>query len=84
LIGRSEILAQSRRHSDRIWAVEGCTGIRRHLAQRLMADGESVLDAPAKLSARTGCSPPGRADATDAHSVAVALCTPEAVCWSPS
>jgi Transposase IS116/IS110/IS902 family len=34
-----------------VWAVEGCAGIGRHIAQRLVADGEPVLDVPAKLSA---------------------------------
>ena len=27
---------------DRVWAVEGCNGIGRHIAQRLVADGETV------------------------------------------
>ena len=31
------------------------------IAQRLVADGETVLDAPAKLSARPACSPPAKA-----------------------
>jgi hypothetical protein len=30
-----------------VWAVEGCNGIGRHVAQRLVADGETVLDVPA-------------------------------------
>ncbi len=36
----------------RRWAVEGCHGAGRSLAQRLVADGEQVLDVPAKLAAR--------------------------------
>ena len=36
----------------RRWAVEGCRGAGRSLAQRLVADGEVVLDVPAKLAAR--------------------------------
>jgi hypothetical protein len=36
----------------RVWAVEGAGGVGRPLAQRLLADGERVLDVPAKLSAR--------------------------------
>jgi hypothetical protein len=46
----------------------------RHLAQRLVADGEPVLDVPAKLSARTRVFSTGqgrKTDATDAHSIAV-------------
>jgi transposase len=54
--------------------VEGCNGIGRHVAQRLVADGEKVLDVPAKLAARvrvfdTGNG--GKTDPADAHSVAV-------------
>ena len=33
---------------DRVWAVEGCNGTGRPLAQRLLADGEHVVDVPAK------------------------------------
>ena len=46
------MLAVGRAHPDRTWAIEGCNGIGRHLAQRLVADGETVVDVPAKLSAR--------------------------------
>jgi hypothetical protein len=38
--------------SDRRWAVEGANGVGRPLAQRLLANGEVVLDVPAKLAAR--------------------------------
>ena len=37
---------------QRTWAVEGSNGAGRSLAQRLLADGEQVVDVPAKLSAR--------------------------------
>jgi transposase len=40
------------RWPDRRWAVEGAHGIGRALAQRLVSDGEQVLDVPAKLAAR--------------------------------
>ena len=40
------------RWPDRCWAVEGAHGIGRALAQRLVGDGEQVLDVPAKLAAR--------------------------------
>ena len=46
------LLAAGRQFGQRVWAVEGCQGVGRHLAQRLVADGETVLDVPAKLSAR--------------------------------
>ncbi|MET8311610.1 transposase [Micromonospora sp. NPDC005173] len=50
--GYQQMLAAGRAFSDRVWAVEGCSGIGRHIAQRLVADGEPVLDVPPKLSAR--------------------------------
>jgi Transposase len=68
------LLAAGRRFGQRLWAVEGCRGVGRHLAQRLVADGETVLGVPAKLSARARVFSTGqgrKTDATDAHSVAV-------------
>jgi hypothetical protein len=38
------MLDEGRRRPDRMWAVEGCNGVGEHLAQRLVADGEPVLD----------------------------------------
>ena len=73
--GYRQLLAVGRRWPDRVWAVEGCEGVGRHLAQRLVADGESVVDVPAKLSARVRVFSTGhgrKTDATDAHSVAIA------------
>jgi transposase len=60
--------------ADRVWAVEGCNGIGHHVAVRLLAAGEQVLDVPPKLSARTRVFATGqgrKTDATDAHSVAL-------------
>jgi len=78
--GYKNLLAAGRRWPDRVWAVEGCEGVGRHIAQRLVADGEAVVDVPAKLSARARVFSTGqgrKTDATDAHSVAVvALRTP--------
>jgi transposase len=59
---------------DRLWAVEGSNGAGRSLAQRLLADGERVVDVPAKLSARARLFDTGhnrKTDAHDAHAVAV-------------
>jgi transposase len=59
----------------RVWAVEGAGGVGRPLAQRLLADGERVLDVPAKLSARIRVFDVGngrKTDATDAHAVVMA------------
>ena len=75
--GYREMLREGRRWPDRVWAVEGCNGVGRHLAQRLVADGEPVVDVPAKLSARARVFSTGQGRKTDAHSVAVvALRTP--------
>jgi transposase len=73
--GYRQMLAAGRQYPDRVWAVEGCAGIGRHLAQRLIADSETVLDVPAKLSARVRVFDTGqgrKTDPVDAHSVAVA------------
>ena len=54
--------------------MEGSNGIGRHIAQRLVADGETVLDVPTKLSARARVFATGqgrKTDPVDAHSVAV-------------
>jgi transposase len=72
--GYRQLLAAGRRWPDRVWAVEGSNGIGRHVAQRLVADGESVVDVPAKLSARARVFSTGhgrKTDATDAHAIAV-------------
>ena len=62
-------------HRDRVWAVEGAAGVGLSLAQRLVADGERVLNVPAKLSARVRALGGGSArktDDTDAYAIAVA------------
>ncbi|MEQ4301073.1 IS110 family transposase [Plantactinospora sp. B6F1] len=59
---------------NRVWAIEGCQGIGRHIANRLLADGERVVDVPPKLSARARVFATGqgrKTDATDAHSIAL-------------
>jgi transposase len=70
--------AAMRRHvaawPERAWAVEGSNGAGRPLAQRLLADGEHVVDVPAKLAARARLFDTGhnrKTDAHDAHAVAV-------------
>jgi len=60
--------------TSREWAVEGSNGAGRPLAQRLLGDGERVVDVPAKLSARARLFDTGhnrKTDAHDAHAVAV-------------
>jgi transposase len=79
-VGYREMLAAGRRFPDRVWAVEGCNGIGKHIAHRLVHDGETVLDVPPKLSAQVRVFATGngrKTDPVDAHSVAmVALRTP--------
>ncbi|WP_280302120.1 IS110 family transposase [Nocardia abscessus] len=74
-VGYAEILTAAQKFPDRVWAVEGCNGIGRHLAHRLVHDGETVLDVPAKLSAQVQVFATGngrKTDPVDAHSVALA------------
>jgi hypothetical protein len=50
------------------------SGIGRHIAMRLLADGQQIVDVPPKLSARARVFSTGqgrKTDATDAHSVAL-------------
>ena len=72
--GYRSMLDYLRRWPDRVWAIEGCSGIGRHVALRLLADGQEVVDVPPKLSARARVFSTGqgrKTDATDAHSVAL-------------
>ncbi|MCU1641389.1 MAG: family transposase [Nocardia sp.] len=73
--GYTQMLTVGRGFLDRVWAVEGCNGIGRHLAHRLVHDGETVIDVPAKLSAQVRVFSTGngrKTDPVDAHSVALA------------
>ncbi len=57
------------------WAVEGCHGAGRSLAQRLVVDGEVVLDVPAKLAAQVRVYSQGhgrKTDVDDAVSIGLA------------
>jgi transposase len=72
--GYAAMMTYSKQWPDRVWAIEGCQGIGRHIANRLLADGEEVVDVPPKLSARARVFATGqgrKTDATDAHSVAL-------------
>jgi hypothetical protein len=69
----------ARTHRDRVWAVEGARGVGVSIAQRLVADGETVFDVPARLPARLsarvralGGGSGRKTDDTDAFAVAVA------------
>jgi transposase len=65
--GYEELTAFAARWTQRRWAVEGCHGAGRSLAQRLAADGELVLDVPAKLAARVRVYSRGHGRKTDKH-----------------
>ena len=70
--GYRQLKAVVKRWPDRVWAVEGTAGTGRPLAQRLVADGEIVLDVPAKLAARSRVFDTGqgrKTDAYDAHAI---------------
>ena len=73
--GYAQLTAFTSRWGQRRWAVEGCFGAGRSLAQRLVADGELVLDVPAKLAARVRVYSRGhgrKTDKDDAVSVGLA------------
>ncbi|MGO4958525.1 IS110 family transposase [Luteococcus sp. Sow4_B9] len=72
--GFDQMLAYTQTWPERVWAVEGCAGIGRHVAERLVLRGERVVDVPAKLSARMRMFATGqgrKTDDTDAHSIAL-------------
>lgn len=52
LSGYRELLRWAKQFEDRRWAVEGARGLGRHLAQWLVARGESVVDVPSTATAR--------------------------------
>jgi transposase len=75
LDGYQQLRQWAGRWPQRCWAVEGAHGVGRALAQRLVGDGEQVLDVPAKLAARVRVLSVGhgrKSDPDDAVSVAVA------------
>lgn len=73
-LGYRQLRALARQWPERVWAVEGATGVGLNLAQRLVSDGERVVDVPSKLSTRVRAIDTGHGrknDPTDAHAVAV-------------
>ncbi|HEX6710869.1 MAG TPA: IS110 family transposase [Rubrobacter sp.] len=65
----------AKRFPERRWAVENAGGLGRHLAGRLAASGESVVDVPPKLSAKVRVLSTGNArknDGVDALATALA------------
>jgi transposase len=73
LAGYTAMRKYAKTWPDRVWAVEGSNGAGRPLAQRLLEDGEQVVDVPAELAARVRLFDTGhnrKTDAHDAHAVA--------------
>ncbi len=72
--GYRDMLRLAKRWPCRTWAVEGAGGVGVQLAQRLVADGEMVVDVPPKLSTRARMFDVGHGrknDPADARTVAV-------------
>ena len=70
----------ARRFPERRWAMENARGLGRHLAGRLAATGEAVVDVPPKLSARVRVLSTGNArknDGLDALATALAASSNE-------
>jgi hypothetical protein len=74
--GYRDMLRLAKRWKQRTWAVEGAGGAGVQLAQRLVDDGETVIDVPPKLSTGRGCSTSGAA-------ARATRATPEPSPWSP-
>lgn len=74
-VGLRALERWSKRFPERRWAVENAGGLGRHLAQRLSAAGEAVVDVPPKLSARVRVLSTGNSrknDGLDALATALA------------
>jgi transposase len=74
-VGLRALERWARRFPERRWAVENASGLGRHLAGRLAASGELVVDVPPKLSARVRVLSSGNArknDGLDALATALA------------
>jgi transposase len=70
----------AKRFPERRWAMENARGLGRHLAGRLAATGEAVVDVPPKLSARVRVLSTGNArknDGLDALATALAASSNE-------
>jgi transposase len=82
--GFKRLMALARRFPQRVWAVEGCNGVGKNLAHRLVAVGETVLDVSTRKSslARALATNSGRkTDDTDAYSIALVGCAAPTFRW---
>jgi transposase len=69
-----ELRSFGRQWRPRTWAIEGCNGVGKHLAQRLVAAGERVVDVSTRRAAlvRVFAGGNGRKnDDVDAHAIAL-------------
>jgi transposase len=64
---RERLLKFAAPYTPRVWAVEGARGLGSLLAQQLVVVGETVVDVPAKLSARIRSLDNECADKNDTH-----------------
>jgi transposase len=64
---RERLLKFAAPYTPRVWAIEGARGLGALLAQQLVGSGETVLDVPAKLSARVRVLDNECADKNDSH-----------------
>jgi transposase len=64
---RERLLKFAAPYVPRVWAVEGAGGLGALVAQQLVAAGETVVDVPAKLSARVRSLDNECADKNDTH-----------------
>jgi transposase len=72
--GFRELRVFSRQWRPRTWAVEGCNGVGKHLAQRLVAGHEHVVDVSTRRAALVRVFGGGNGrknDDVDAHSIAM-------------
>jgi transposase len=85
--GHRALRGFAKRWPQRRWAIEGAAGVGRVLAQQLVADGEQVIDVPAKLAARVRELSTGHGrnhDPGDAVSIALAALGSQRLHRSPS
>jgi transposase len=72
--GFRELKVFWRQWRPRTWAIEGCNGVGKHIAQRLVAEGETVLDVSTRRAALVRVFGGGngrKTDDTDALSIAL-------------
>jgi transposase len=72
--GFRELRSFARQWRPRTWAIEGCNGVGKHLAQRLVAARERVVDVSTRRAALVRVFAGGNSrknDDTDAHSIAL-------------